>query len=328
MTQQFWLVQPLFTGVFFTLGIILFFQLLVRTTLQHYNKQRKRIDKLDFSVGRLKLISIVYFSCLAAYFEYSAARVRAYTAFINFRLLLLIFIVIFLGFLSSFIILLCDDLAHLLFYDFSVETLYHSIFMLVTFLTICLAVYLIRRNNTTAAWIIPAAEGIAVIIWVVVHNVNIYGIGRISLAEMWYNMISFLIMETLLFYGLTTLFQENQQLLTVTRQASIDSLTKLKNYNVFNKEYAQAFIKAHQNNLTFTMLEMDIDRFKNINDHYGHLAGNEVLTQVGMILERVTREIDQAECYRTGGEEFNVILPGLSVNAAYQFASRLQKELE
>ncbi|MFC6171589.1 GGDEF domain-containing protein [Loigolactobacillus jiayinensis] len=327
MTQQLWLVRPLFTGIFFTLGIVMFFQLIVRSALRCLNQQRQKIDWIDFSVGWLRFISVLYFSALAIFFEYSGAHVHHYVAFINFRLLLLVFVVVFLGLRSSLIIMLCDDLSHLFFYHFTIVTLYHSIFVFIVLLIVYLGVSLIQRNNSAAAWIIPATTGVAIIVWVTIHLVDIQGIGLVTRYEMMYNIISFLIMETLLFYGLTSLFQENQQLLTITRQASIDDLTKVKNYNVFNKEYAQVFADARQKNLTLTMLEMDIDRFKNINDQYGHLAGNEVLRQVGATLKRVTKQVAQAECYRTGGEEFNVLLPDLAVTTAAQFANRLQAEL-
>ncbi|WP_137636465.1 GGDEF domain-containing protein [Loigolactobacillus binensis] len=328
LTQQFWLVQPLFTGIFFALGIILFFQLIVRSTLRHYNHQRQKIDKIDFSVGRLKLISVAYFSCLAIFFEYSAANVRNYVAFINFRLLLLIFVIVFLGLRSSLIIAACDILAHLVFYQFSIETFYHAVFIVTMFAAVYLMIAWIRHDKSSAAWIIPGAEGLVIIIWFTVHFINIRGVGTIGWSSVWFNSISFLLMEMVLFYSLSTLFHENQQLLTVTRQASIDSLTKLKNYNVFNKEYTHIFEQAGQANLTLTMLEMDIDRFKNINDHYGHLAGNEVLIQVGMVLKRLTEQVDHAACYRTGGEEFSILLPRLSVVEAGQFAQRLQTELD
>lgn len=69
LTEQYWLVKPLFTGVFFSLGILLFFQLLVRLVLNYTTRHTQNVSKVDFFVGRLKLLSVIYFSVLAILFE-------------------------------------------------------------------------------------------------------------------------------------------------------------------------------------------------------------------------------------------------------------------
>ena len=96
---------------------------------------------------------------------------------------------------------------------------------------------------------------------------------------------------------------------------------------MFTKEYQQAFNQARENGTLLTVLELDVDHFKRINDDYGHLAGNKVLRQVGATLQRFTSEIDQAECYHAGGEEFNVLLPGVSLATAQEFAEEMQKTI-
>ncbi len=327
LTEKLWLVKPLFTGIFFSLGIILFFQLLVRLVLQYSAAHQQNMDKVDFSVGRLKIISVVYFSVLASLFEYKSALSRSYAAFINFRMLLLIFIVVFLGFRSSFEIMSVDVLAHLFFYHFSIETLYHSLFMLLMLLLITLVAYLIRKRDSPAGWVIPAVQGLITMVWITLHYVNVVGIGKVTTSEMWFNIWSFLLMETILFFGLTILFRDNQQLISVTRQATIDTLTKLKNYNMFHKEYANVFARAQIDQNDLSMIEMDIDRFKGINDTYGHLAGNDVLTRVGATLREITDQIPDAECYRTGGEEFSILLPHKTVADAQVIAQDLHRQI-
>jgi diguanylate cyclase (GGDEF)-like protein len=70
----------------------------------------------------------------------------------------------------------------------------------------------------------------------------------------------------------------------------------------------------------------DLDRFKSVNDTYGHQAGDAVLKQFAKILRNEVREIDRAG--RFGGEEFMLLLPGTVLDAAVTFAERVRKQIE
>jgi diguanylate cyclase (GGDEF)-like protein len=70
----------------------------------------------------------------------------------------------------------------------------------------------------------------------------------------------------------------------------------------------------------------DLDRFKSVNDEFGHHAGDAVLKQFATILKREAREIDRVGRY--GGEEFIVLLPGTVLDAAVTFAERVRKSVE
>lgn len=73
------------------------------------------------------------------------------------------------------------------------------------------------------------------------------------------------------------------------------------------------------------VLVFDVDRFKSINDNYGHLAGDMVLQRIGGLLGSHTRRIDIA--VRTGGDEFAVFLPRLDLQLSRQFAERVRSEV-
>lgn len=321
LTQQSWLIQPLFTGVFFALGIILFFQLLVRRWIRFSAEEE---EDIDFSKGRLFLISVLYFSIFAAILEYSAAQVHHDAAFLNFRLLLLFFVIIFLGLRSSLVIMVCSILAHLGFFGWQLETLYYAILTVVLYLVISGATYLIQRYQLSSWLTMIVADVVGAGIWVTLYVIRLRGMGQLTGYDLIFNLVSFVLMALVLFYGLIALHQDNMQLNSLTHRATIDSLTKLKNYYMFTKEYRQAFEQAQQDGTILTVLELDVDHFKRINDNHGHLAGNKVLRQVGTILQQLTDQIDQAQCYRAGCEEFNVLLPGISVAEAEQFAEKLR----
>ncbi len=73
------------------------------------------------------------------------------------------------------------------------------------------------------------------------------------------------------------------------------------------------------------LLVFDVDRFKQINDNYGHLAGDKVLRHIGALLEEQTRRVDIA--VRNGGDEFAVFLPKLDARRCLQFAERVRSHV-
>jgi len=101
-----------------------------------------------------------------------------------------------------------------------------------------------------------------------------------------------------------------------------DSLTGLLNRRGFDKGISHALETARRNSLMITMFMMDVDFFKNFNDHYGHVQGDEVLSGVGKVLRQVFgRSTDIIARY--GGEEFAVVFIGESPNASVNLANDL-----
>ena len=103
---------------------------------------------------------------------------------------------------------------------------------------------------------------------------------------------------------------------------SIDPLTKL-----YNRQYLFLKLKEELNRFkryetTFSILMIDIDNFKTINDSLGHQKGDEILAKFGNILEKSKRELDI--CARYGGEEFIIILPHTDMEESYTIAERLR----
>lgn len=105
-----------------------------------------------------------------------------------------------------------------------------------------------------------------------------------------------------------------------------DPLTRLYNRRHFDASLVQAALDAQQGSSAFAVLMIDLDRFKPINDVYGHAAGDAVLVGVARALQETVRDTDLAA--RIGGDEFAVIALASDVGCAEELAERLRRAVE
>lgn len=113
--------------------------------------------------------------------------------------------------------------------------------------------------------------------------------------------------------------QQNQLL---ERLSVTDSLTGLYNRRKLGEILTDQIERYRRNRRSFSVLMLDIDHFKPLNDSHGHLLGDEVLAQVADILARTIRNVDFAARY--GGEEFVIVLVETSAQAALDTAERIR----
>ncbi len=116
-----------------------------------------------------------------------------------------------------------------------------------------------------------------------------------------------------------TLQKQNKLLETLS---ITDSLTDLYNRKKLDDILADQLARFKRNQRSFAILMLDIDRFKKLNDTYGHLAGDQVLASVARTLFSSIRNIDFAARY--GGEEFVIVLPETTLSAARDMAERIR----
>ncbi|MDB4905634.1 MAG: diguanylate cyclase [Gemmatimonadetes bacterium] len=105
-----------------------------------------------------------------------------------------------------------------------------------------------------------------------------------------------------------------------------DALTGLDNRRHLSERLNEMFEHAKRLNEPFSCVMCDLDKFKSVNDTYGHQAGDQVLIQLAQVLKIEAREIDRVGRY--GGEEFMLLLPGTVLDAAVTFAERVRKHIE
>lgn len=115
---------------------------------------------------------------------------------------------------------------------------------------------------------------------------------------------------------------ENARLYTLAITDELTHLFTIRHFQTQMEVEISRFLRYGQK---CSLLMLDIDRFKAVNDTYGHPAGDKVLKEVAAVIRHNLREID-IPC-RYGGEEFTVILPGTSENGAKLVAERIRKSL-
>ncbi len=108
--------------------------------------------------------------------------------------------------------------------------------------------------------------------------------------------------------------------------ASTDALTGLPNRQAFTGRANKEFSRSNRYSRPLSLIMIDVDHFKSINDQYGHAAGDHVLTNVGRILGDGLRDSDVLA--RIGGEEFVLLLPDTPMTNAEYVAERMRLGLE
>lgn len=105
-----------------------------------------------------------------------------------------------------------------------------------------------------------------------------------------------------------------------------DELTNLFNIRYLNQAIEMEIERSRRYKYVFSVIFMDMDNFKKINDRFGHLVGSQVLIEIARLLQRNLRKIDIISRY--GGDEFVVVLPQTGLKGGFQVAERLRKEIE
>lgn len=122
---------------------------------------------------------------------------------------------------------------------------------------------------------------------------------------------------------LRELEEKNQELEQKNTQ---DALTGIRNRRFFDKKYLAEFRRSRREQTELSLIMLDIDHFKAVNDTHGHLAGDDVIRYVGRAIQDMLKRPSDDAC-RYGGEEFAVILPSTTVEGARQLAEKIRQTI-
>lgn len=123
--------------------------------------------------------------------------------------------------------------------------------------------------------------------------------------------------------GITNQKEEIDKLKT---KAQMDTLTQLFNRAAFDDRLREVFLKWRHLREVFSLLMMDVDHFKQINDNYGHVHGDRILGEIAGKIKECIRDEDFAARY--GGEEFAIILPDTPAEEALAVGTRIRETVE
>lgn len=201
--------------------------------------------------------------------------------------------------------------------------------------------FLLFGNNTTATVSILVVGIVAPILGRFIKNqkykmliLNLYSLVQamiihrntpIDLLSLY--CLSAIVMGVLVQFQISMLIRYFDLQVHFKELSELDFLTGLLNVRQF--EYTLKFemqLFRENRELSFSLLMIDIDKFKNINDTYGHLVGDSVLKQLATLLKQNCRSGDLV-C-RKGGEEFAIILPSCSKETAIEIAERIRQKVE
>lgn len=187
-------------------------------------------------------------------------------------------------------------------------------------------------NNYSAILIIPLFQYLlrygrkTAFIYVIVSAAAIVSICLIKYQIHPFNHIMVIIIMLLITCNEGLLVQENKDLRNQFFNLSIyDELTGLHNYRFLTQIYKREISRANRYGLPLTVLLVDVDHFKKVNDSYGHENGNDVLKRIAEIIMESVREADIPARY--GGEEFVILLPETDQKYGYQVAERIRQKV-
>jgi diguanylate cyclase (GGDEF)-like protein len=117
-----------------------------------------------------------------------------------------------------------------------------------------------------------------------------------------------------------------QSLAELSNLVQTDTLTGIANYRYFLKAIEQEIERTQRSGQPTSLIMLDIDFFKKVNDQWGHEVGNQALIHLSRLLQQTVRKLD-IPC-RYGGEEFVIILPNTTLTTCIPIAERIRKVIE
>ncbi|MDF2989165.1 MAG: diguanylate cyclase [Eubacterium sp.] len=149
---------------------------------------------------------------------------------------------------------------------------------------------------------------------------------RLIISILYKYILATIIVSTIIYFVLVYVYITNELYLKLKHESTIDFLTGLYNVREFDKLLNKFCVAAADKNEDLSLLMIDIDFFKKVNDTFGHHSGDMVLKQLGDILKKACRSFDIIS--RNGGEEFTVILLDCGHIQALEIAEDIRKRVE
>lgn len=243
------------------------------------------------------------------------------TMITDFRHLPILILSLQAGFIPSIVSAIIIALFRVIYFGLSTASILGAISMII----ICIGVNIFKRLRISKLlkWTSMNIFSIVTITYVFYILLK----GKEELFKVLINYWTMGIVTTILVYYLNEYVeQSNKAYRKYKEESSIDFLTGLNNVRKFDIIYNELIKSVINNNEKLSVLMIDIDHFKRINDTYGHDIGDIVLSQLSSVLKNNVRHIDFVS--RMGGEEFSVLLPDCCYIEALDIAEKVRKSVE
>ena len=135
------------------------------------------------------------------------------------------------------------------------------------------------------------------------------------------NALFYKYLENILIYRKNKEKEEDLRLL-----ASTDEITGLYNQRQLSEDLEREISKHEKEHENFSIMFIDVDHFKMVNDNYGHVVGSKLLLDMGNALKQILRQSDHI--YRYGGDEFVIIMPNIKNKTVHEIALRVLKKIK
>ncbi|WLR54517.1 diguanylate cyclase [Mesobacillus subterraneus] len=227
------------------------------------------------------------------------------------------------GFVSAILAATIININRLVFFDISTETF--LVTMLIMF-SIGAFASLVEKRLNGSGFLKWTVMGLISLLTISIGLLYLMGFTN----QVYQLLVNYWVITTIagmLVYFLTGyIVQSNQLFMQLKTQSATDFLTGLNNVRQFDSSLNESIESAQELNERLSLLMIDIDHFKKVNDTYGHQAGDEVLRQLGGLLISCSRPSDIVS--RNGGEEFSLLLKNCSYSRALEIAERLRGIVE
>lgn len=302
LTADFIKQASLIPSLFFVMGIFIVFQVAFAGIKKILNWKKIRFDEYTLR----SLLGIIYILAVLFSLQSSLSHTGASWTFINFQLVSVIFYTVILSVPHKYHLFTPIVLAFMLF---------NSAFT--SWQSWCMAIALIGFYDTLN-YLKEHTEDklpffkylISSIFFGALYWFFVKLKFSLSYTLLFHEILDLAVLELFTFGYIAMLFADVESRTALFREATHDKLTSAYNYDAFDIDFRSLFKHFQNSNEKFSMMMFDVDHFKEINDTYGHLAGDKVLQNVVEIVQEVLDNTNpRIKLYRTGGEEFNVIFP-------------------
>jgi len=301
MTWAQWFVTPAFTSIFFLLGVLTLYWFITDHLTKYLQKRHPNID-----VNRVRtIIGLLYMAILIVGAQLSVDGTQNGWVFVNFQIFAIVFIAYFLQLEIKFWQMAIVIVAFMGI-NGTLPILLSWLFAAI-YVGLYFAMKLIKqhRHHTWQDFVDYSLVNLvfSTAMWTVMKfrfDLHLVTIG-------WEILFSFFFM-TIMFVYIDAVLAGANTLAQLTYTTNFDELTHAHNFYAYKNDFGQAFDHAQNHEEPLTLMLFDIDRFKHVNDTYGHLAGDYVLTTVSRLIMQELKASDPTlQLYRTGGEEFTII---------------------